>query len=170
MRLRLRFPIALMTIFALVSSCANKESAWTDPLEQKFIADVAPLSPPHSRSLQSYALTLPIFEMTDQTERIRWVSSSDLRSESHDQLVLVGDGAQSSAAIQRVSSVDLPDQRIRLTIAAQGGGPDPTYELMRVQGGWRRTGLKREEGAWDKIYKKANANRTVNKEAQQDAS
>jgi hypothetical protein len=77
--------------------------------------------------------------MTDQAERNRWVWNSERRRESRDELVLVGDGAQDSVAIQRISAADSANQRIRLTIAAQGGGPDPIYELIRVPVGWKRT-------------------------------
>ena len=142
----------LIAAFASVTSCAQQDSVWTRPIDHKFVADVAPLSSPDSRSLQNYALTLPIFEVTDQAERIRWVSSSEMRRETRDELVLVGEGAQDSVVIQRISAADSDDQRIRLIIAAQGGGPDPIYDLIRVPGGWKRTGMKRVEGAWSKIY------------------
>jgi hypothetical protein len=133
-------------------------------MDQKFIADVVPLSPASSRDLQSYALTLPIFEMTDQAERIRWVSSSELRRETRDELVLVGDGAQDSVAIQRISAVDSPNQRIRLIVAAQGGGPDPVYDLIRVPGGWKRTSMRSADGAWDRIYRGVHTGTVTDKE------
>jgi hypothetical protein len=163
---KLPWQITLTAAFALVTSCAHQDPGWTRPIDHKFIADVAPLSPPDSRSLQKYALTLPIFEVTDQAERIRWVSSSELRRETRDELVLVGDGAQDSVAIQRISASDSDDQRIRLTIAAQGGGPDPIYELIRVPGGWRRTGKRSADGAWDKIYRRGHTGDGIDKKAE----
>jgi hypothetical protein len=159
--------ITWIAAFALLTSCAHQGSGWTRPIDHKFVADVAPLSPPDSRSLQKYALTLPIFEMTDQGERIRWVSISALRRESRDELVLVGDGAQNSVAIQRISAAESVDQRIRVTTAAQGGGPDPIYELIRVPGGWKRTGMRNAKGAWDSIYRGAHAGVDTDKEAEQ---
>jgi len=158
--------ITLIAVFALVISCAHQDLGRTRPIDHKFVADVSPLSPPDSRSLQKYALTLPIFEMTDQAERIRWVSSSALRRETRDELVLVGDGAQDSVAIQRISAADSADQRIRLTIAAQGGGPDPIYELIRVRGGWKRTGMRNADGAWDAIYRGVHPGDNTDKEGQ----
>ena len=117
-------------------------------MDHRFIADEAQLSPPDSRSLQSYALTLPVFEMTDQSKRKQWVL--DHGTETRDLLIVGGDGAQSPFAIQRISSYDSIDQRIRLTQEG-GGGPDPIYELRRVPGGWKRTGITRKNGAFNEI-------------------
>ena len=167
MHSNLSWQVTLIAAFALVTSCTHQDSGRTRPVDHKFVADVTPLSPPDSRNLQKYALTLPIFEMTDQAERNRWVSNSERRRESRDELVLVGDGAQDSVAIERISAADSANQRIRLTIAARGGGPDPIYELIRVPGGWKRTGMKRVEGAWDKIYRGTYTGGDVNKKAQQ---
>lgn len=158
--------IALVAAIAVSASCVRQDSGWTRPMDHKFVADVAPLTPPDSSSLQRFALTLPIFEMTDPTERVRWVSSSKLRRETRDELVLVGDGAQSSVAIQRISAADSPDQRIRLIIESQGGGPDRVYDLIRVPGGWKRASIRSADGAWDLIFRGVHAGAADNEAGQ----
>jgi hypothetical protein len=106
-------------------------------MAQDFVPDQAPLEPPHTRDLQKYILTLPVFEMAPKDERIHWVTSNAVRTNTENSFVIIGDGAQSSVTLERLSAITEPSQRIRVTVEAQGGGGDPVYDLERVQGGWR---------------------------------
>ena len=66
--------LALPIIAAVLAGCmhgpantAPVNTAWMGPRDQMaldFIPDQAPLEPPHTRDLQKYILTLPVFEMT----------------------------------------------------------------------------------------------------------
>lgn len=149
-----QFSIVICGVVAVMAlgSCFHREEDGVGELQRKVILDRAPLSPPDSRSLEDYALTLPVFEMTDREHIARFMAKYTMKPVTRDLLVAMGDGAQDSFAIRRISSYEAADQRIQLIVYWVAAGPpaETVYELKRIPGGWKRLKTTRTEGEFNR--------------------
>ncbi|SHJ18172.1 hypothetical protein SAMN02745181_1388 [Rubritalea squalenifaciens DSM 18772] len=105
-------------------------------MEQRFIKDYVPLSPPDSTDLQKLALTLPLYESPPK-ELVRWVTEQNGATLKGDEWIYYSDAAGRPVRVLRLPSSPSGAQRIRATYGTAETSEEWIYDLERTTGGWK---------------------------------
>lgn len=151
--------LLLVAITAGLTCCGNalkpSEAHPYQMLASSTVSDIEPLSDERP-SMQDLAFTFPVFEMgTAEMKKSIRLGDVQIR-EAVNFWQLLGDGAQSTITLERLTAPDVLPLIVRLSVGPVFDGVGKRsllhiYRFERISGGWKRIEYKIEKSIPSKI-------------------
>lgn len=138
--MRIKLVVALMAMALVACAGMGGSGAPYPAMEQEFIPDAYPIRNAKTKSLQEFALTLPVYDSPKTVEQIKSGYGGVNRG---DAWTLRTEGSQPPVFIQRLKPSSSGAQRIKVLVGpstSSAVSPPPVwvYELERQRGGWKQ--------------------------------